>query len=137
MKILLEDKFLKLEYYEEGKYLVELWNGFTTDKQFADLLAKIVTICEAKSVSGVLIDARDHKGLSPAAQKHAAIEMEKVAKTNGHLNQAIMVPKDVFSKLSVNNYSKEMDKNVGIVNTKFFDDLEEAKNWLKDSAVIA
>ena len=130
MKVVFEEKFLTLEHYEEGNYLVELWSGFTTDKQFMDLLDKIIVVCEAKTVGGVVIDARNHKGLSPAMQKHAAEVMEKYAKKAGHFKQAIMVPRDVFSKLSVNNYSKEMDKNVGIVDTKFFEDLDEAKGWL-------
>jgi len=137
MEIMLDHKFLKLEYYPEGNYLVELWNGFTTDQQFAELLDKIITACEARNIRGIVIDARDHKGLSPGAQKLAADVMERYAKKAGHLYQAIMVPKDIFSKLSVNNYSKQMDKNQGLVDTRFFDDLKEAQNWLKECAITA
>ena len=130
-ELLYEDKNLRLEYIPDGNYLHETWWGYTPGEKFRKLLDVIIDCLEKKKASGLILDAREHKGLGPDSQKLAAERHGEYAKTYGQLNQAIVVPKDVFSKFSVTNYSTKFDPNAPVA-SKYFDNLEDAAKWLKN-----
>ena len=130
-ELLFEDGNLRLEYVADGNYIHETWWGFTSDTVFGKLLNTIMEFLEQKSVDGIILDAREHKGLSPASQDLAAKKIGLYAKKHGILKQAIIIPKDIFSKFSVDNYSKKFDSN-DPAPIKYFDSIESAQNWLKE-----
>ena len=130
-KTVYEDANLRLDFVEKGKYLHETWWGRTPGEVFAKLLKIIVEKLNEFGADGMIIDAREHKGLGPDSQKLAAEAMANYAKEHGKLKEAIMVPKDVFSKFSVENYSKKVDEEESPVETKFFESLTKAEEWLQ------
>ncbi len=130
-KVLFEDKHLRLEYIKEGNYIHETWWGITSKEVFAELLYKIVQFIKETGSTGILLDAREHKGLGPDSQKLAAKEIGELAKSIGGLREAIIVPKDIFSQFSVQNYAKKVEIEENPVDTMFFDNLEEAEDWLR------
>ncbi len=133
-KVLYEDKNLRLEYIKEGNYIHETWWGITSKEVFAELLYKIVQFMKETRSTGILLDAREHKGLGPESQKLAAKEIGELAKTIGGLREAIIVPEDVFSQFSVQNYAKKkMEIEENPVDTMFFDNLEKAEDWLREA----
>jgi len=125
-----KDENLLLEYVAEGNYLHETWWGSTTEPIFEKLLDVIMKALNEKKADGLILDAREHKGLSPKSQELAAKTIGSYATEHGGLKQAIIIPKDAFSKFSVNNYSKKLDEDSkqGI---KYFDSIEKAQEWLK------
>jgi hypothetical protein len=131
-KTVYEDSNLRLEFVEEGKYLHETWWGRTPGETFAKLLDIIVEKLNEFGADGLLLDAREHKGLGPDSQKLAAEAIAKYANEHGKLKEAIIVPKDVFSQFSVENYSKKLEEEETPVETKFFDVIETAEEWLKE-----
>lgn len=130
-EIIYEDKNLRLEFYPQGGYLHETWWGMTFHDSFIKLLDIIIKSLEKNEARGLLLDAREHKGLSPAMQELAAKRHEEYAKKYGFLKQAIIVPKDVFSKFSVKNYTRQFDEEY-LVENMYFDNIEEAKKWLHE-----
>ncbi|MBN1416135.1 MAG: hypothetical protein JW973_13620 [Bacteroidales bacterium] len=129
-KIVHEDKNLRLEYVKNGNYLHETWWGFTSDETFTKLVNVIVQELTNNNADGLLLDAREHKGLSPKAQKLAVKRIGEYANQHGKLKEAIIVPEDVFSNFSVENYSKEVIKD-SPNETRFFDNIEKAEEWLR------
>jgi hypothetical protein len=131
-KVLYEDKNLKLEYVKEGNYIHETWWGITPKPVFSKLLYTIIDLIKKTRSKGIIIDAREHKGLGPDSQKLAVKEIGELAKTIGGLREAIIVPEDVFSDFSVKNYSKKMEEYEYPVESKFFASLEDAEAWMKN-----
>ncbi|MBN2610649.1 MAG: hypothetical protein JXB00_03755 [Bacteroidales bacterium] len=129
-KTVYQDKNLKLEYVADGNYLHETWWGRTPGEVFIKLLNVIVRELKANDADGLLLDAREHKGLGPDMQKLAAETIGKYAKEHGQLKEAIIVPKDVFSQFSVENYSKKVAE-ASPNQTRFFDNIPEAEEWLR------
>lgn len=129
-KTIFEDKKLRLEYEPNGNYIHETWWGRTPGEIFYKLLDTLVKEMNKYNVDGLLLDAREHLGLGPEAQQTAAKTIGTYAKKHGKLKEAIIVPPDVFSKLSVTNYSKKVSEE-SPVTTKFFEDIESAEEWLR------
>mgnify|MGYP006302935957 CR=1 FL=1 len=126
---LYHDKHLLLEYVHDSNYLHETWWGATPGDSFARLLDIIIQSLEEKKAKGLILDAREHKGLGPDNQKLAAEKIGAYAKKIGNFYQAIIVPEDVFSKFSVTNFTDKLGDNQNVI-TKFFDNLQDAEMWL-------
>jgi hypothetical protein len=130
-RIVYEDKNLRLEYVNEGNYIHETWWGITTNEVFYKLLNTIVDELNKADADGLILDAREHKGLGPEAQEVAAKTIGNYAKKHGKFKEAIIVPKDVFSRFSVENYAKKVKVDTP-VDTRFFDNLEAAEAWHRE-----
>ncbi|MFW5656024.1 MAG: hypothetical protein ACOC10_05990 [Bacteroidota bacterium] len=127
---LYRDKNLLLEYVTEGNYIHETWWGITPKEVFLNHLEIILKNLKAKGASGLLLDTREHKGLGPESQKIAAKRIGEYSRSIGGLKEAIIVPQDVFSKFSVENYTKNMVSDA-LVSTRFFNNVPEAESWLR------
>ena len=128
---LYKDENLLLEYIEEGKYLHETWWGHTPHEVFMKHLDLIIKILEEKEADGLLLDACEHKGLEPKDQRIAAKRISEYRHKHGRLKQAIIVPKNVFSKFSVENFGKIIDEE-SKNEIKYFTNTQEAESWLKE-----
>jgi|WetSurSiteA1Bulk_404760.scaffolds.fasta_scaffold03534_2 hypothetical protein len=129
---LYEDKNLKLDYVSEGNYLHETWWGITLKDTFEKLMNVIAKSLNEHNADGVLLDTREHKGLGPEAQEYAARTIGEYAKKHGKFKEAIVMPKDVFSAFSVENYSKKVSKD-NPVEVKFFGSIDKAVEWLRST----
>jgi hypothetical protein len=96
---------LLLEYVSEGNYLNETWWGLTPSNKFLKLLDIIIQALEEKQADGLLLDARDHLGITEKDRDLAAKRHADYASNHGILKQAIMIPKDYFSAHSVKHYA--------------------------------
>jgi hypothetical protein len=96
---------LLLEYVSEGNYLNETWLGLTPSNKFLKLLDIIIQALEEKQADGLLLDARDHLGITEKDRDLAAKRHADYASNHGILKQAIMIPKDYFSAHSVKHYA--------------------------------
>ncbi len=121
-----------ITYSEKGNYLHEVWNGITTDDVFNGIIEEISELLRDKKADGVIFDAREHKGFSPKSQEFAAKKMAEYASFHGSLKQAIIDPKDVFSKFSVDSYVKLLGAISSKVETRFFFREKEAIEWLEN-----
>lgn len=129
-KTVYEDKNLKIEYVGNGNYLHETWMGVTLYDTFAKLEDEVSRLLHELNADGILLDARQHKGLSPEGQKYAAKVIGDYARYHGKFKEAIIIPKDVFSEFSVESFSQKVTEN-SPVQVKFFDSVESAEEWLR------
>ncbi|MCF8336070.1 MAG: hypothetical protein K9H65_05660 [Bacteroidales bacterium] len=130
-EVLYEDKNLRLEYVPEGNYIHETWWGATPGNRFSELLDIILENLAKKNGKGLLLDAREHKGLGPENQKLAAQRLEEYAQAYGSIKHATIIPEDVFSKYSVSTLSTNLKPDELVIN-RYFDNIEDAENWLKE-----
>lgn len=129
-EILYRDKNLLLEYVSQGNYIHETWWGLTPSSSFLKLLDIIINSLEEKNADGLILDAREHLGLMLKDQEYAAELHEKYAKKHGLFKQAIIVPKDLFSKYSVESYGDKFEKQEQS-EIRYFRDVTSAEDWLQ------
>ncbi|MBN2347798.1 MAG: hypothetical protein JXJ22_03110 [Bacteroidales bacterium] len=132
-EVLMEDQNLRVEYSVTGNYLLLLWGERTPAEYFQDRFSKIIGICESRKISGLFIDTVRNKGISPASQEYAARKVEEYAKKRDSFKQAMLVPPDIFSKFSVDSYSKKVSEYASNVETRFFEDNRAALSWLEEA----
>ncbi len=130
--IIFKNENLLLEYVSEGNYLHETWWGLTPTPKFLELLDIIIQALEEKQADGLLLDAREHLGITQKDRDIAAKRHSDYASNHGILKQAIMIPKDYFSAHSVKNYAEQF-KEVQSSNIMYFTEISDAENWLKDA----
>ena len=126
-----KDDNLLLEYISEGNYIHETWWGLTPSHKFLKLLDVIIQTLEKKQADGLLLDARDHLGITQKDRDLAAKRHTEYALNHGKLKQAIIMPKDFFSAHSVKSYAERFeDTQPSII--MYFSEISAAENWLKD-----
>ncbi len=131
-EVVLDHPNLRIIYVEKGSYNYEIWRGSTPELVFKDLVKKAQAIMYEKKVKGIILDAREHKGLDPEMQQYAAISIGKFALEVRPIKKAIIVPENVFSKYSLENYSYNVSKTDCPVTIKFFIELYKAKRWMEE-----
>lgn len=87
-------------------------------------------ILVAYKPNGIILDAREHKGIGPKGQENAANMVVEYAKTTDRFYNAIIIPKDVFSKVSVDGFKKRTQDVSPITETQYFTDVQSAREWL-------
>lgn len=123
---------LKLTHFPEESAIYEQWNGFTNDELFEELLVNVMELKIANKAKNLILDTREHKGLSPKAQKHATETCDSHARKHGQMKHAIIVSSDIFSKFSLSNFTKTFDKSTLVIN-EYFETLDSARKWLKNN----
>lgn len=130
-KLIYENKNLNIYYEEKGNYIVQVWEGATPGHIFEDLLSKVKDVLFTYKPLGVVLDTRNHKGIGPKGQKLAADLFLEYAKTREKLYNAIIVPEDIFSKISMENFEKHITDSP-VTATKHFVDMEGAIEWIEN-----
>ena len=130
-EVLFEEQNLRLEYSRKGNYLRLIWGSHTPEPYFMAKIDEIMKISEDRNVSGFYVDTVNNKGISPASQEYAARKVEEYANKRDLFKQAFVVPPDIFSKFSVENYSKKVQDYSGNVVLQFFESETDACAWLE------
>lgn len=125
-----DDEHLVLQYSSQDKLMVQTWKGMTLKETFTGLLDIAFRAISDKKPTGILMDAREHKGLGPDAHEKIAQKLNEYAKMHGKIKQALLLPDDIFSRVSVENFSKRMGAEDSLVITGMFKDYNEAEAWL-------
>ncbi len=128
-EIIFEHESLTLTHYPEASCILETWNGFTSFELFSSLLEEVLKLMAQKGAKNLILDTRQHRGLSPKGQEHGVNRCTQHAKQYGQMLHAIIVPEDIFSKFSVENFVKKLDKSQLVVNA-YFKEVEDALKWI-------
>jgi hypothetical protein len=127
---LYEDKNLTLELINKGKYIIEVWRGYTTNNDFMKYLDLIADVLKGTRAQGLLVDIREHKGLSLESQELAKEVVLKHARVHGKIKIATVTSENVFSKLSVENFNDAIDA-IMLIENRYFSTVEDARGWLE------
>ncbi len=133
-EVIFEHPNLTLTYYPDESGILETWKGFTEFELFAELLDKTINFMIEKGAKNLILDTRQHKGLNPKGNEHGANVCVQHAKKYGTMKHAIIVPDYIFSKLSVDNFVKNVKDEHGesLVINAYFKELDEALDWIKE-----
>lgn len=106
----------------------DIWTGpFETQENFRKGLELIVEELEKNKVTKWLADLREMKGSWDFNRSWMVNVLMPKAKTAGLKNEAIVIPKEMFSKLS----TVETISMLEGYTIRQFDDIELARKWLQ------
>ena len=104
------------------------WNGYATSKQFKQGTELMLNMLIKNNCSKVLANIKDMKIIAMEDQQWLNEEFLPRATTFGFRAIAIVKPNYYFNKVAVETISYKADKEKLTIN--FFDNVEEAKEWL-------
>ncbi len=129
----LNSRYQLANYEPEENLMIFRWNDLTiemSDSEFLD---------ELKTVANFLAKYRPERVLVVTAQLYIVLSGQMMHKLNeilipaynssGVRNVAIVVPEELFRKISIEQ-AVEMDKEKHNFDVKFFDDEQQARQWL-------
>jgi hypothetical protein len=134
-QILFDNGLIKVEYNENQRQLTHSWNGFVLTDQYKESLKALHDATQKYHPERILADQRKRKVLPQEAAEWFIKEWFPKFYTS--IKQPVKVAfidaDDIFGKMSSHsNINKlvSLFPNQKLVTYKFFEDFEEAEQWL-------
>jgi hypothetical protein len=116
-------------YDPVAKCALLTFRGFLTTPQFVEIAEQAHILRKQYNSNRQLNDIEDMKVLTQEIQKYLQDTWFPKAVQTGLQYFAFVVPKNVLAVMSMKGANKDADKTG--IEIKYFDNLVEAKNWLK------
>lgn len=115
---------------KETDCVVMEWDGYATSEQFKEGTELMLNTLIQHNTSKVLADIKDMKIIGMQDQQWLDTHFLPRAVKFGFNAIAIIRPDSYFNKVAVESVSYKVDKEKLTIN--FFDNTDDAKNWLKN-----
>ena len=124
-----ENQNLVLERDENLKCLIQNWKGFASSDKFREGINKTVELFKDKKLNKILSNTKDFGMVKKEDTEWLNTQaMPQLIKT-GLKCAAFVVPSNVFSQMSIENFKKEAE---GPIEIRYFDNADKAKAWLAE-----
>lgn len=140
MMTIIDKTYAKLEYDEQTPCFVVSWFGFQKLESVVEFCEEVVAAFAEKrktnpNLAHFIGDTRNLEVLSSEIREYwDNVWNPKMFETGGRFI-GIIVPTNVFSQFVMEQYSENLADEITEIQTCFFDDLENAKTWLKTRKV--
>lgn len=119
--------YAKVSIDNEYNCIMDIWEGpFGSQENFRNVLKDIGDLIVKKGITRWLADLRNLQGSFDSSSDFLLEEIMPRVIRSGLLREAVVLPKDIFSKLSATDAIKRLNN----FEIRQFDDLEKAKEWL-------
>lgn len=119
-------------YFDENiNSVVMEWHGYATSRQFKEGTELMLNTLIKHGASKVLADIRDMTLIGMEDQQWINEVFLPRATKFGFKAIAIIKPRNYFNKIAVETISYKVDREKLTIN--FFDNIEDAREWLKGS----
>jgi hypothetical protein len=126
--ILFQKPYVTLELDEEKQCLIQNWNGFATSEQFREAINQSVKLfVEKRYLKKIISNTKDFAVVKKEDTDWVATHANPVLIENGLKYMAFVIPTNVFTQVSVNNFKSKADE---VLQIQYFDDLAKAKQWI-------
>jgi hypothetical protein len=121
--------YLTIAIDEQIPCVMDVWTGaFGTQANFRKGVEKVVDLLIEKGYKKWLADLRKMEGSWDSSREWMLQELLPRAVKGGLMFEAIILPKDLFARLSAQDIIMQLDN----YQLRQFDDLEKAQEWLKN-----
>ncbi len=128
MQLHKEFDFLDIHWCAETQTVVMTWKRFVKGDQFRAGLDEGLNLLSANRSANWLADLRDLGTVTKEDQEWSNVDWYPRAILAGIRNMAIIMPRSVLSTMSVKNIlTKVQDIDV---ETRYFDSVDDAQDWL-------
>jgi hypothetical protein len=117
-------------YFDPGLFAVVMdWNGYSTSRQFREGTELMLNTLVQHQTYKVLADIKDMTLIGMEDLEWLERDFLPRAIHFGFRSIAIVRPESYFNKVAVESINYKIDKEKLAIN--YFDNVEEAKSWLK------
>ena len=127
--------YAQVYYDEETNTIMDVWNGvFGSQDNFKKVILFVKEEVVSRGITKWLADLQDMKGSFDGSREWMVQEIMPKLIQSGLLYEAIVLPLNVFSKLS----ARDAIMKIHNFELRQFSDLREAKAWLNemDAALV-
>lgn len=124
-----EHQNVVIERDDNLKCLIQNWKGFATSEKFREGIQKSVEQFNDKKLNKILSNTKDFGMVKKEDTEWLNNNAMPLLIKNGLKYAAFVVPSNVFSQMSVENFKKDAS---GPVEIRYFDDAAKAKQWLAE-----
>lgn len=118
-------------YFASEELVKTKWLEFAPSAEYRKILSTLLRLQKKQKIRKWLADYSDAKVVRPVDQKWTIEEWGPAFFSAPHLHcVAIVNPKDVFGKISLDAIMRQINLVEHSVEVCFFDELEEATSWL-------
>jgi hypothetical protein len=125
----MESSSYKITYDADADCVVMKWDGYSTSSEFRQGTETMLNMVIFHHTNYVLADIENMVLISQEDQQWLEREFIPRAINFGFGALAIIKPKSYFNKVAIETISYKVDP--GKLPIRFFDKIEEAKDWLK------
>ena len=125
--ILFERPYVTLELDEPFKCLTQRWKGFADSQQFREGITKSLEVFQQKQIDKIISDTQNASLVKKEDTDWVATTITPKLVQCGLRRIAFIIPANVFTQMSVDNFKNETKGGVRI---QYFDDYEKAKEWI-------
>lgn len=120
--------FAEVTYDEELDAVVVRQTGFAEGEPFREYMETIIDAVEDTGSADLLTDTREAGTVDEEDQAWSATDWAPRAQEAGLDNLAMVMPESVVAEMSVEQVIEMTDDTM---NRELFDDVEEARDWLR------
>jgi hypothetical protein len=125
--ILFQQSYLTIEYDEQLKCLSQHWKGYAKSEQFRAGIQKTIELFKQIKPNKLISNTKELAIITNEDTQWAASYATPLMMASGLKYMAFIVPANVFTQASVNNFKSKTGDALQI---QYFDDLSKAKAWL-------
>lgn len=111
------------------KCLIQNWRGFASSKNFREVIEKTHDFFNEMKLDKILSNTRDFGMVKKEDTDWVNAHSMPILMKRGLRYMAFVVPSNVFSQMSVENFKKE---STGPVEIRYFDDVNKAREWMAE-----
>jgi hypothetical protein len=135
MTTIISEKFAELHYDEQTPCFIIDWKGFQKLALVQPFCENVVNSLikkrkENPNLTGFIGNSLKMEGLTEDIQNYWNQEWNPAMYEAGGRFLALIVPSSIFGKFSINKFADTTQKNIKEVQIRFFDDINNAKEWL-------
>jgi hypothetical protein len=125
-----DNGFVNIEYNSDYTFIVLKWKISPCSDDFRQGLQMLLLAMQHFRTGRVVVDATQLGALSPEDHEWSVTSWANKAVRAGYSHQATVVTKDVFSRM----HRSEIFTCIGILTFAVFDSLENAVDWMEQTA---
>lgn len=121
-----ENQNIVIERDDNLKCLIQNWKGFASSERFRESIKKTIELFEDKKLNKILSNTKDFGMVKKEDTEWVGTYSMPLLIKNGLKYMAFVVPTNVFTQMSVDNFKKDAS---GPVEIRYFDDVVKARQW--------
>jgi hypothetical protein len=121
--------YAQINYDAESNAIVFIWLTPPSYDEFRNSMEQIIEAEQYFKTGKLIVDTNQQGTIHPDNQQWVAKDWTKRAIEKGHTHAAIIMPKDIFAILSIDDMMAQVN---GII-VGYFNNTEEAIEWIKQA----
>ena len=122
--------YVTIERNDELKCLIQNWKGFAVSEKFREAINASLIQFKQGEEDKIISNTKDFSLVKKEDTDWVAQVIMPQLVQHGLRYMAFVVPSNIFSQLSVDNFKEEAGT---VVNIRYFEDLESAKEWCAEA----